>query len=105
DGARMSRRYSDWSLPSVVHQEDSRAHLTGGRYYDGSPNGMNGGASVRSLVSQSNARKWSEELFEEKMANRRQEREQSTSRVVRGEESMSSEFGGGGGMPPQHPIR
>ncbi|KAF4714834.1 hypothetical protein FOZ63_028804, partial [Perkinsus olseni] len=29
----------------------------------------------------------------------------STIRVVRGEESMSSEFGGGGGMPPQHPIR
>ncbi|EER16734.1 hypothetical protein Pmar_PMAR022581 [Perkinsus marinus ATCC 50983] len=70
----------------------------------GSPGGVNGGGgtSVRSLVSQSNARKWSEELFEEKMANRRQEREQSTSRIVRGEESMSSDFGG---MPPQHPIR
>ncbi|EER16581.1 hypothetical protein Pmar_PMAR017469 [Perkinsus marinus ATCC 50983] len=83
DGTRMSRRYSDWSLPSVVHQEDSRAYLkgggVGGAYYDGSPGGVNGGGgtSVRSLVSQSNARKWSEELFEEKMANRRQEREHS----------------------------
>mmetsp|Transcript_27193 Transcript_27193/g.22462 ORF Transcript_27193/g.22462 Transcript_27193/m.22462 type:complete len:92 (+) Transcript_27193:36-311(+) len=75
EAARLNRRYSDWSLPSVVHQEDPRAHLTkavggaGSRYYDGSPVGNNGGgASVRSLVSQSNARKWSEELFEEKNA-------------------------------------
>lgn len=32
--------------------------------------------SIRSLVSQSNARKWSEEMFEEKLANRRRDRAQ-----------------------------
>ncbi|KAF4686185.1 hypothetical protein FOZ62_001104 [Perkinsus olseni] len=74
DAGMLTRHDSDWSVPSVVHLELT---MQPSKAYSVASPSPRGNASVRSIVSQVNARKWSEEMFEEKLANRRRDRAQS----------------------------
>ncbi|KAF4680581.1 hypothetical protein FOZ60_013256 [Perkinsus olseni] len=71
DAGMLTRHDSDWSVPSVVHLELT---MQPSKAYSVASPSPRGNASVRSIVSQVNARKWSEEMFEEKLANRRRDR-------------------------------